>query len=79
MPQGDRTFGEAGEAVRDVPYYGLMEAEVGGVPMVISQTGFTGEKGYEVYVRDASVHAETVWNRILELGERQWAEMLNSD
>ena len=58
-----------GEAVRDVPYYGLMEAEVGGVPVVISQTGFTGEKGYEVYVRDASVHAETVWNRILEVGE----------
>ena len=34
-----------GEAVRDIPYYGLMEAKVGGRDCIISQTGFTGEKG----------------------------------
>src|SRR5699024_2179535 len=27
-----------GEKVRDVPYYGLMEAEIGGCPVVVSQT-----------------------------------------
>ena len=41
-----------------------MEAEIAGAPVVVSQTGFSGEKGYEVYVRDASVNAETVWYAI---------------
>ena len=58
-----------GETVREIPYYGLMEAEVNGVPVIVSQTGFTGEKGYEVFVRDASVNAEVVWLRIREVGE----------
>ncbi len=58
-----------GEEVRTIPYYGLMEAEVAGVSVLISQSGFTGEKGYEVYVRDASVNAERVWYRIREVGE----------
>ena len=35
----------------------------------ISQTGFTGEKGYEIYVRDAHQNAEIVWNSVLEAGE----------
>ncbi|MFP8879067.1 MAG: glycine cleavage T C-terminal barrel domain-containing protein [Myxococcota bacterium] len=65
-----------GEAVREVPYYGLMEAEVSGVAVFVSQTGFTGEKGYEVYVRDASVHAETVWHRILEVGRKFGLEVV---
>jgi aminomethyltransferase len=47
-----------------------MEAEVGGVRVLVSQTGFTGEKGYEVYVRDASQHAETVWHGILDVGRK---------
>jgi aminomethyltransferase len=59
-----------GETVRDVPYYGLMEAEIGGCPVVISQTGFTGEKGYEVYVRDATLNAEAVWYGIRGPGAR---------
>lgn len=50
-----------GESVREIPYYGLMHAEIGGCPVLISQTGFTGEKGYEVYVYDASLNAEAVW------------------
>ena len=59
----------AGEELRDVPYYGLMETKVGGADCVISQTGFTGEKGYEIYVRDAHENAEKMWNAVLEAGE----------
>jgi aminomethyltransferase len=57
-----------GDRVRDIPYYGLMEAEVAGVPVVVSQTGFSGEKGYEVYVRDATSNAEAVWDAIRGTG-----------
>lgn len=60
----------AGPDVADLPYYGLMEAEIGGCPVVISQTGFTGESGYEVYVRDATLTAEKVWYAIRSAGTR---------
>jgi aminomethyltransferase len=53
-----------GDHVRELPYYGLMGAEIGGRSVVVSQTGFTGEKGYEVYVRDATLNAEAVWYAI---------------
>jgi aminomethyltransferase len=46
----------------------MMEAEIGGAPVVISQTGFSGEKGYEVYVRDATLNAEAVWYAIRGTG-----------
>ena len=55
-----------GEAVSDIPYYGLMEAEINGCPVLVSQTGFSGEKGFEIYVRDASENAERVWDPVME-------------
>ncbi len=59
-----------GEELREVPYYGLMEAEIGGCPVLISQTGFSGEKGYEVYVRNATEAAERVWYALRGIGAR---------
>jgi len=55
-----------GEEVRDIPYYGLMETEVNGRPVLVSQTGFSGEKGFEIYVKEASKNAEAVWDPVLE-------------
>ena len=59
-----------GERARDVPFYGLMEGQVGGRDVIVSQTGFTGEKGYEIYLKDATLHAEAMWYAVLEAGER---------
>ena len=58
-----------GEELREIPYYGLMETNINGADCVISQTGFTGEKGYEIYVRDTHKNAEKVWNEVLKDGE----------
>ena len=46
-----------------------MEAGIAGCEVVISQSGFSGEKGYEIYLRDATVHAEKLWNAVLEAGK----------
>jgi glycine cleavage system aminomethyltransferase T len=54
-----------GDEVSDVPYYGLMGAEIDGCEVLISQTGFSGEKGYEIYVRDAHENAERVWDPVM--------------
>ena len=59
-----------GDAVRDIPYYGLMEAKVGGRDCIISQTGFTGEKGYEIYLKNATLYADDMWNAVLEAGKK---------
>ena len=59
-----------GAGIHDIPYYGLMEAKVGGRDVMISQSGFSGEKGYEIYLRDATLHAEDMWNAVLEAGRR---------
>ncbi len=55
-----------GEAVTEIPYYGLMEAEINGCSVLVSQTGFSGEEGFEIYVRDAMENAEAVWDPVLE-------------
>jgi glycine cleavage system aminomethyltransferase T len=57
-----------GPELADLPSYGLMEATVAGLPVIVSQTGFTGEKGYEIFLRDATLHAEEMWNAVLEAG-----------
>ena len=58
-----------GEDVLELPSYGLMEARVAGCDVIVSQTGFSGEKGYEFYLRDATLHAEKLWNAILAAGK----------
>ncbi|MEF8978401.1 MAG: aminomethyl transferase family protein [Haloarculaceae archaeon] len=55
-----------GEEVHEVPYYGLVEAEINGVDCLVSQTGFSGEKGFEIYVRDATENADRVWDPVHE-------------
>ncbi|MGM0606348.1 MAG: glycine cleavage T C-terminal barrel domain-containing protein [Halobacteriota archaeon] len=55
-----------GDAVEDIPYYGLLESTVNSVPVLVSQTGFSGEEGFEIYVREATKNAEAVWNPVLE-------------
>ncbi|WP_165857029.1 glycine cleavage T C-terminal barrel domain-containing protein [Marinobacter sp. JSM 1782161] len=58
-----------GDEVRQLPYYGLMAGQVAGHDVIVSQTGFTGEKGYEIYLRDATLHAEDLWYTVLRAGE----------
>ena len=58
-----------GPAAAELPPYGLLTSTVGGCEVVVSQTGFSGEKGYEIYLRDATVHAETMWNAVLAAGQ----------
>ncbi len=58
-----------GDQVRELPSYGLMEAKVAGCDVIVSQTGFSGEKGYEIYLRDATLNAEKLWDAVLAAGE----------
>ena len=54
----------------NMPFYGLAEAKVGGRSCVISQSGFSGEAGYEIYLRESTLYAEDMWNAVLAAGKK---------
>jgi aminomethyltransferase len=56
-----------GDPVADLRYYWCAEAEVNGIPLVVSRTGWTGEIGYELYLRDAS-RGDELWRLVEEAG-----------
>jgi glycine cleavage system aminomethyltransferase T len=43
-----------GEEILEVPYYYLVHRELEGMELVISRTGYSGELGYELYLKNAS-------------------------
>lgn len=54
------------EDLSDVKFYRFVEGEVAGIPMIISRTGYTGEDGFELYVKADRVQA--LWRSLLERG-----------
>jgi glycine cleavage system aminomethyltransferase T len=56
-----------GEAVLDLRYYWCREDDLDGIPVLISRTGWTGEIGYEVYLRNPE-RGDDLWERIMEAG-----------
>jgi aminomethyltransferase len=57
-----------GERVRDLRYYRCTEADVDGIPVVVSRTGWTGEVGYEIYLRDSS-RGDDLFERVMQAGD----------
>lgn len=58
-----------GDDVLDLRYYWMREYDVDGMQVVVSRTGYTGEVGYEIYLRNASRDATRLWDAVLEAGE----------
>jgi len=57
-----------GDEVADLRYYFCWEGDLDGIPVVVSRTGWTGEVGYELYLRDGSRGIE-LWDRVMEAGK----------
>jgi aminomethyltransferase len=57
-----------GEALRELPYYGLLQSEFAGLATFISRSGWSGELGYEIYPTSSS-RAEELWETLMALGE----------
>lgn len=52
--------------IRDLPYFHHMQTRLFGRPVMISRTGYTGERGYEIFCKAAD--AMFIWDTILEQG-----------
>lgn len=54
-------------ALDDVRYYRFARADVAGIEMIVSRTGYTGEDGFELYVdQDRAVE---LWGALVSAGE----------
>ncbi len=52
----------------EIKFYWFREGEVGGMPVTISRTGYTGEKGFELYFENQ--FAGKIWNAVMREGEK---------
>lgn len=53
----------------DLEFYHYFYANVAGVNMLVSRTGYTGELGYELYFKGDENRAEKIWNALFEAGK----------
>jgi aminomethyltransferase len=51
-------------AVEELPFFGLTAGTIGGRPVTVSRTGYTGDLGYEIWV--ATPDATAVWDALWE-------------
>jgi aminomethyltransferase len=53
--------------IRDLKYFHHMQTTLFGAPVMISRTGYTGERGYEIFCRGQD--APVIWDTILDQGK----------
>ena len=53
--------------VRQLGYFNQMQTSLFGKPIMLSRTGYTGERGYEIFCRGQD--AGLIWDRILDEGK----------
>src|SRR3989454_6914967 len=58
-----------GEEILDLEYYHLRETELDGIPLVITRTGWSAERGYELYLRD-SKFGDRLWDAVMAAGAK---------
>jgi aminomethyltransferase len=55
------------EDLKSLGFFRLARTELGGVPTIVTRTGYTGDLGYELWV--ASDAAEKLWDVLFDAGE----------
>jgi len=56
-----------GDAPTELKYFRFIEYNWHGIPLLISRTGWSGELGYEIYLRDGSA-GNRLWEHIMDVG-----------
>jgi aminomethyltransferase len=57
-----------GESILDLRYYWWRRAEIRGIPVVVTRTGWSSEVGYEIYLLDTS-RGNELWETLMEVGK----------
>lgn len=56
-----------GDRIDDLAYFSLWETSLNDIPVLVSRTGWSGERGYEVFLRDAKF-GDKLWELLMEAG-----------
>src|SRR5687767_6963985 len=57
-----------GESILDLRYYWWRRAQIRGIPVVVTRTGWSSEVGYEIYLLDTS-RGNELWEALMEIGK----------
>ncbi len=69
-PDSAAVLKDAGvETVDEMKFFNLLETTLFGCDVVISKTGFSGEEGFEIYLRNATRDADALWDGLVAVGE----------
>jgi aminomethyltransferase len=66
-PRSREILASLAPEVNDLPFFGLTPAKIGGAPVTVSRTGYTGDLGFEVFVE--ADDALGVLDKIIQAGE----------
>ncbi len=55
-----------GTDIASLPFFAIADGFVGAAPVTVTRTGYTGDLGYELWVRPA--HALDLWDALMETG-----------
>ena len=59
-----------GDWITGLKYFWFRETELDGIPVVVSRTGWSSERGYEIFLRDGQ-YGDRLWEMIMEAGRPQ--------
>lgn len=66
-PHAHEVMSRLTDAAGPLRYFGVARAEIIGRPVIVSRTGYTGDLGYEIWIR--AEDAEDVWDAFVEAGD----------
>jgi len=58
-----------GDWVGDLKYYNFKQTSLDGIPMLLARSGWSPERGYELYLQDGS-KGDELWERLMEAGKK---------
>jgi len=62
-----QSCGESGKAIASLKYFHFLQGSLLGVPVIAARTGYTGEDGFEFFVKNA--HTVKLWDALLDAGK----------
>merc|ERR1712217_807350 len=72
IPEGST----CGTKMSQMKYYDCLPVKINGCDAMVTASGFSTELGYEIYLRDATINAEKMWNYVLEKGVKHHLKVI---
>lgn len=58
-----------GDWILDIKFYNFVATELDGIPMLLARSGWSPERGYELYLQDES-RGDELWEKVMAAGQK---------